>query len=180
MSRLTTFVAATLILGSLVGCAASVKPGRTVFNDQQRSVLRQANTVKLEVEQWHAPNSVNCDMSKAEMQEFLLGKMRKSGLTITDKDEPFDAVLKFGFGCYPAQLVDNRYVVGLPAAGRSPATVLMVYSIDILHKDLGRIMYSGRWDAPSPHRTNFQSQDFIDTLDDVLLMQLEKKPFPVK
>jgi len=166
-----------LLFASTLGACSAVKPGRTAFDEQQKSVLRQAKVLKLEVEEWHAPNSVPCDMSKQQIESFLQGRMQKTGLAIAaSADQPHDALLQFGFGCYPAQLVGTRYVTGLPNTTRSPSVVLMVYSIDFLHKDLGRIFYSGRWDALAPHRINFQGQDFIDRLDDVILRHLERKP----
>ena len=143
--------------------------GAREFNDNQKAVLRQVHVIKVDVGEIIAGNSENGDVSKQEVEDFIKAKIHAAGLKVAGHGQDYDASLGVTFGFFKMQSFGE-----LPP-GETKDTIHMSFELNFRHKELGRIFRTGMWTVPPPHQANFQNQDFIRTLDDVLLRHLAKK-----
>jgi hypothetical protein len=150
---------------SLSACA-----GPRTFDDGEKAVLRQAQVIKLEVEETIAGNTYNVDVSERQVESVIKEKIRAAGLTVAEKGQDYDASLLVSFQFTKLRILGQQ----LPD-GFSEDTIYMSYELDFRHKKIGRIVRTQMWAIPPPYLAGFQRHHLIRILDDWLLVHLEKK-----
>src|SRR6266536_3597184 len=93
---LVTIAAALWLFAS--GCT-----GPRSFNDTQKATLRQAQVIKVEVQEISAANSQTGDVSKQEVEDIIKEKVRAAGLKVADPGQDSDASMLVAFGFFKMQ-----------------------------------------------------------------------------
>ncbi|MEK6761725.1 MAG: hypothetical protein AABY96_03320 [Nitrospirota bacterium] len=150
---------------SLSACA-----GPRTFDDGEKAVLRQAQVIKLEVDEIVAANTYDGGVSKLTVESVIKEKIRAAGLTVADEGQDYDASLLVSFLFNKMQLFGQQ----LPD-GATEDTIYMSFELDFRHKKIGRIVRTQMWAIPPPYLAGFQRHHLIRILDDWLLVHLEKK-----
>src|SRR5438132_1435532 len=124
-TQILVCVTATLCL-LIASCTGPRK-----FDDSQKAVLRQAQVIKLEVEEIYAANSEKGDVSKKEVEELIMGKIRAAGLKVAEPGQDFDASLVVTFGFFKMQFFGQ-----LPP-GQTKDSTYMNFELNFRHRKLG-------------------------------------------